>query len=80
VAAHIQAATGGELFEITAAVPYPDDCDACLERASRELASDHRPELSSHVSDMDEYSVVLAGYPKNNIKCPVVKTNGRRPA
>jgi flavodoxin len=63
VANFIQEFTGGDLFEITAAVPYPDSYQACVDRASEEKANNSRPETATKVENMDQYDVVFIGYP-----------------
>jgi flavodoxin len=55
--------SGGDLFEIVPAEPYPSDYNECLERARRELENDHRPVLSTHVADMDKYDIIFVGHP-----------------
>lgn len=62
--------TGGELFSIQVSEPYPSDYDACMDRASDELAEDARPELSTHVENMDQYDTVFLGYPNWWSDCP----------
>lgn len=59
----IQQETGGDLFSITVTEPYPADYDECLDRAALENAESARPELSSHVEDMDAYDTVFLGFP-----------------
>lgn len=55
--------TGGDLFEMVPENAYPTDYNAHLERAQQELNADARPKLSSHVENMDDYDVVLLGFP-----------------
>lgn len=62
-AREIQAVTGGDLFEITVSNPYPSSYQSTVDRARNELDSNARPELSSRVENMDEYDVILLGYP-----------------
>ncbi|MBT9779651.1 flavodoxin [Clostridium sp. MCC353] len=59
----IQEQTGGELFEITPAVPYTDDYDALLDQAQAEQKENARPELAGQVENWDDYEVVFVGYP-----------------
>lgn len=54
---------GGDLFSIRVAEPYSSNYDECLERASEELANDARPELVTHVENMDQYDIVFIGFP-----------------
>ncbi len=62
-AKEIQAAAGGDLFEITVTNPYPSSYQSAVDRARRELDQNARPELSSRVEHMENYDVILLGYP-----------------
>ena len=62
-AQEIQAVAGGDLFEITVAVPYPDSYQETVDRARQELDANARPALASSVSGMENYDVILLGYP-----------------
>ncbi|HIZ79450.1 MAG TPA: hypothetical protein IAA17_06640, partial [Candidatus Lachnoclostridium stercorigallinarum] len=62
-ARRIQEVTGGDLFEITVADSYPESYQDTVDRARRELDNNARPELSSTVENMEDYDVVLVGYP-----------------
>ncbi len=55
--------TGGDLFEITPVEDYPTDYNACLEQAQRELNDNARPAISSTVENMEQYEVVMVGFP-----------------
>lgn len=63
-ARQIQTVTDGDLFEITAAEPYPDSYQATVDRARQELDSDARPALPSTDESMEDYDGILVGYPK----------------
>ena len=45
VANHIKNLTGGDLFEIEVAKPYPAEYHACTEVAKKEKEANARPEL-----------------------------------
>ncbi len=62
-AKEIQAVTGGDLFEITVAEPYPSSYQSTVDRARTELDEDARPALASTVDNMEDYDVILLGYP-----------------
>ena len=62
-AVQIQAAAGGDLFEITVADPYPDSYQETVDRAREELDQNARPALSSTVPNMADYDVIILGYP-----------------
>ena len=63
VAEEIQAQTGADLFEITCVEPYSNDYNTVLEEAQRDQNAQARPELADHVENMDEYDIVMIGYP-----------------
>ena len=63
VAEEIQAQTGADLFEITCVEPYSSDYNTVLEEAQRDQNVQARPELAGHVENMDEYDIVMIGYP-----------------
>ena len=63
LASWVQEETGGDLFVIRTADPYPSDWDACLARANEERGNDARPELADHVENPDRYDTVFLGYP-----------------
>lgn len=58
-----QEATGGDLFLIQTAETYPSDYRQTTDKAAEEQDADARPELSSHVEDMDAYDTVILIYP-----------------
>lgn len=62
-AREIQAVSGGDLFEITLANSYPSSYQSTVDRARQELDQNARPELSSRVENMEDYDVILVGYP-----------------
>lgn len=59
----IQEEVGGDLFSIQVSEPYSSDYDECLDRASQEKAENARPELSTHVENMDDYDTIFLGFP-----------------
>ncbi|MDR3236282.1 MAG: NAD(P)H-dependent oxidoreductase [Prevotellaceae bacterium] len=63
IAKQIQKQTGGDLFEITTATPYPADYNECVTQAKKEQQADVRPPLATEVKDMAAYDVVFVGYP-----------------
>ncbi len=63
IANEIQSQTGADLFEIIPAVPYSEDYNTVLMEAQEDQHRQARPELSDHVQNMDEYNVILLGYP-----------------
>lgn len=63
VANMIQEITNGDLFCIDPVNPYPDDYTETTDVAGKELRKNARPEITSHVEDMDSYNVIFLGYP-----------------
>lgn len=63
VAKEIQKQIGGDLFKIQTVKTYPTSHSECSKVAEQEMRSNARPELSSHVDDMEKYDVVFVGYP-----------------
>ena len=57
------AQTGADLFEITCVEPYSTDYNTVLEQAQRDQNEQARPELASHVENMEQYDIILLGYP-----------------
>ncbi len=47
VANLIHKSAGGDIFEIKAVAPYPDDYDACVRQAKQELDSGYKPALKT---------------------------------
>ncbi|HJB06982.1 MAG TPA: hypothetical protein H9716_03880 [Candidatus Enterocloster faecavium] len=63
LAGWVQEETGGDIFSIRVADPYPSDWDECLERANEERGEGARPELVENVADIGQYDTVFLGYP-----------------
>ncbi|MDE6565559.1 MAG: NAD(P)H-dependent oxidoreductase, partial [Clostridia bacterium] len=63
IAEEIQSQTGADLFEITLVNPYSSDYNTVLDEAQRDQNEQARPELASHVENMDDYDTIILGYP-----------------
>lgn len=65
IAEEIAARTGGDLFEISPASPYPESYEETLEIARQERAEDARPALSKQTLALraEQYDAVFVGYP-----------------
>jgi hypothetical protein len=59
----IHAQTGGDIFRIETAIPYPSDMASLIERKNMELESGNMPELKANVENMESYDVIFLGYP-----------------
>lgn len=58
-----QEITGGDIFEVCTVKSYPVDYAETTEVATVEKRTNARPELSSHVVNMDQYDTIILGYP-----------------
>lgn len=56
-------ATGGDLFSILTAEQYPDSYDDTIDVGQEEKRAGARPELSSHIEDLDRYDTIFLGFP-----------------
>lgn len=63
VADMIQAQTGGELFSIQTSTVYPADGGKLIDQAADEQNDDFRPELTSHIENLNDYDVIFVGFP-----------------
>ncbi len=62
VAERIQAATGGDIFEIVPKNDYPKNYNAVVEQAKKEKADNFKPELKSSI-DVSKYDLIFIGSP-----------------
>lgn len=59
----IQEITGSDLFCIDTVKSYPEDYSATTEKAQIELRDNDRPELTAKAANMEDYDVIILGYP-----------------
>jgi flavodoxin len=59
----IRKITGGELFRINTIKKYPEDYTETTKVAQQELRDNARPELSEYLDSIDDYEVIILGYP-----------------
>lgn len=67
----IQQAVGGDLFAIETVQQYPGSHQPLLDFAYEELRQNARPELSSELENLEDYSVIFLGYPNWNADLPM---------
>lgn len=72
VADMIQSQTGGEIFSIQTSVEYPGDGGELIDFAAEEQDDNARPELTSHIENLDEYDMIFIGYPNWWYDMPMV--------
>lgn len=63
VADMIQKNTDGDLFSIQTSVVYPADGGELIDYAAEEQDENARPELTSHIEDLDQYDTIFVGFP-----------------
>ena len=63
VAAMIVDATGADLFSIETVEKYPDTYDETVDQGQEERNVGARPELATHVENLDSYEVIFLGFP-----------------
>ena len=56
-------ATGGDLFPIKTAEPYPETYGGAFDRHRSEMGTSHRPELTEHLDSVEGYDTVILIYP-----------------
>ena len=52
-----------DLFSILTADAYPNNYDDTINQGREENQNDYRPELSSHIENLDQYDTIFLGYP-----------------
>lgn len=62
VADMIQESTGGELFSIQTSVVYPADGGELIDYAAEEQDENARPELTSHIENLEQYDTIFIGF------------------
>ncbi len=63
MAAYIAEQTGGDLLEIQPSTPYPTDYNECGKLALTERDNNERPEISNLPESIEEYDIIMIGYP-----------------
>lgn len=63
IASIIQDTVGGDLFQIETVEQYPLDHDPLVDQSAQEQGEDARPELSTHIENLEQYDTIFLGYP-----------------
>ena len=61
----IQEAIGGELFRIETTEEYPLEHETLVNQAKEEQNEDARPELATHIENVEQYNIIFLGYPNS---------------
>ena len=59
----IQQTTGGDIFRIEPAEPYPTDHRTLLDLAAEEQKNNTRPAIAAQIENFADYDTVFVGYP-----------------
>lgn len=59
----IQDAIGGELFRIETTEEYPLEHETLVNQAKEEQNEEVRPELATHIENVEQYDIIFLGYP-----------------
>lgn len=71
IAQIIQQEVGGDLFSIETVQEYPTTHQPLLEFAYEEKADNARPELATHIENLENYDVIFLGFPNWNADLPM---------
>lgn len=71
IAQLIQQETGGDLFSIETVQEYPTIHAPLLEFAYNEKAENARPELATHIENLEQYDTIFLGFPNWNADLPM---------
>lgn len=63
IASQIHERVGGDILQIQAVKPYPNDYDTAVKQAREELDAGYKPALKPIGEDIGSYDVILVGYP-----------------
>lgn len=63
IAEALQKATGADIARIETVTPYPDDYDATVEQAQREVNAGFMPEIKDMGANIADYDVIAVGTP-----------------
>lgn len=55
--------TGADLFSIKTVEKYPDTYDATVQKGQEENNANVRPELATHIDNLEQYDVIFLGFP-----------------
>lgn len=71
IAREIQKNLGGDLFAIRTVQTYPGSHAPLLDFAYNEKSDHVRPELATHIENLDTYDYIFVGYPNWNADLPM---------
>jgi flavodoxin len=63
LAEQVHSHVGGDIIELTPAIPYPTDYSSTVARHRQEQKSSALPEISTVIDNMNDYDTIFIGYP-----------------
>lgn len=63
IADYIAKATGGDVFSILTAEKYPSDYNATVDAGQAEKNNNIKPEIATHIDNLDDYDTIFIGFP-----------------
>ena len=63
LAEQIKKNTNADIFEIVPANAYPEDYNACVDQAKKEINFNFKPALKSKLECIDAYEIIIVGSP-----------------
>lgn len=63
IATQIKDAVGADIFEIVPTKPYPEEYQAVVDQAKKEIGADYKPALKDKVGNISSYDVIFVGSP-----------------
>ena len=63
LAGYAREITGGDIFEIVPAQPYPSQYRATTQQAREELDNNYLPEIKNKISNLSSYDTIILVYP-----------------
>ncbi len=63
IAHNIDSRIDADIIELTPAKPYSTDYNTVLMEAQEDQHKNARPELNEHIDNMEQYDIILLGYP-----------------
>lgn len=67
----IQSQTGADLFKIELVKPYSSDYNTVLDETQRDQNNQAKPELSTHIENIEDYDVIFLDYPNWWVSIPM---------
>lgn len=63
MADYIAKATGGDVFSILTAEKYPSTYDETIDVGKEEKNNNIKPEIATHIDNLDDYDTIFIGFP-----------------